>query len=88
MNSPSSVPPGGLSLAEAFNRNCRCTIVDEPALAKGLKTALRTQDPDASIPDAPASLFSATAVFLSREDVDQLRATIEAIEQVIAMPDY
>lgn len=88
MNLPFNAPPRGLSLAEAFNRNCRCTIVDEPALAKGLKTALRAQDPGASIPGSPASMFSTTAVFLSREDVDQLRSTIEAIELAVAMPDY
>ena len=88
MNASSNVPPRGLSLAQAFNRNCRCTIVDEPALAQGLKAALRIEDTSASVPDSAASMFSATAVFLSRQDVDQLRSTIEAIEQVIAMPDY
>ena len=88
MSAPSSARPRSLSLAEAFNRNCRCTIVDEPALAKGLKAALRVEDAGASLPGSLASLFSATGVFLSREDVDQLRSTIEAIEQVIAMPDY
>ena len=63
-------------------------IVDEPALARGLKAALPVQGVAALAPDSRASMFSATAVFLAREDVDRLRLIVAAIERVIAMPLY
>ena len=58
----SSVP--NLRLAAAINRNCRCLIVDEPALARGLQGALSIPPAVMPITDLPASMMSATAVFL------------------------
>ena len=88
MDLPSCTPHRGLSLAAAFNQNCRCVIVDEPALARGLKAALPILNEAAAAPVSGAGMFSATAIFLAREDVDQLSSTITAIERVTAMPAY
>ena len=88
MNLPSCSPAQGLSLAAAFNRDCRCVIVGEPALAKGLEAALPEQDRVALRGDLHASLFSATGIFLAREDVHHLRAVISAIERAIATPSF
>ena len=88
MDLPLCSPAHGLSLAAAFNRDCRCIIVGEPALANGLKAALPAQDRAALPGDAHASLFSATGIFLAREDVDRLRSMIYAIERVIVTPSF
>ena len=84
MDSPSCTPALGLSLATAFNRDCRCVIVGEPALAKALEAALPAQDGAALALDSHPMLFSPTGVFLAREDVYHLRSIVEAIERVIA----
>jgi hypothetical protein len=81
-------PVPQLRLAAAFNRNCRCLIVEEPALARELQAALSIQNAVTPASDLPGSMMSATAVFLSPEDVQQLHAAIHAIERVIATPSY
>lgn len=87
MDHLSCTPARGLSLSAAFNQDCRCVIVDEPALAKGLQAALSAQDAAAAI-DLHSTLFAATGVFLAREDVEHLRCIIDSIERVIATPLY
>jgi len=77
-----------LSLAAAFNRDCRCVIVDEPALALSLEAALLEQGLAGSLRESHPTLFSTTAVFLAREDINSMRAIIAAVEQVIATPAY
>ncbi|MEO7206828.1 MAG: hypothetical protein ABI145_08570 [Steroidobacteraceae bacterium] len=81
-------PVPKLRLAAAFNRNCRCLIVEEPALARELQAALSVQNAVTPASYLPGSMMSATAVFLSPEDVQQLHAAIQAIERVIATPSY
>ena len=88
MARPSCSPAQGLSLAAAFNRDCRCIIVGEPALAKSLEAALPAHDRAALPDDAHDSLFSATGIFLAREDVDHLRSLITAFERAIATASF
>lgn len=88
MELPSCTPQSGLSLATAFNRDCRCVIVDEPALTRGLEAALPAQGGAAKLRDSHATLFSATAVFLARGDITRLRLIIFAIEKIVALPAY
>lgn len=85
---PSCSPDQGLSLAAAFNRDCRCIIVGEPALAEVLEAALPAQDRVALPGDAHASLFSATGIFLAREDIHHMRSMIAAIERAIGTPSF
>ena len=82
-----SCADAGLPIAEALNRNCRCLIVDEPTLARGLSAAL-SAEPGMQIPAPPAALFSATAVFLAPDDVAELRRLISAIEELVALPAF
>ena len=88
MEASSCTTNSALTLAAALNRDCRCMIVDEPALARGLASALSEESAAVTIRDAPATVFSSTAVFLARDDVRQLRAIIAAIEKAVAMPAY
>ena len=85
MTLPSCTPAQGLSLAAAFNEDCRCLIVDDPALTSSLANALPKEDFSIAAQSSNSMLFSATAVFLAREDVANLRATINAIERVIEL---
>src|SRR2546422_1026548 len=81
---PACNPPRELTIATALNRHCRCVIVDESALARGLQAALPEPDLYREIRESRPHLFSSTAVFLAPEDVERMRAIVTAIEQTVA----
>lgn len=83
MNTPVST-----SSASALNRECLCTTINPVALERELATALGDNELYRSIRVTRPHLFSATAVFVTPEQVDKMRAVIEAVEMVIATPAY
>jgi hypothetical protein len=80
--------PASTSSASALNRECLCTTINPAALERELAAALGDNDLYRSIRETRPHLFSATAVFVTPEQVDMMRAVIEAVETVIATPTY
>ena len=76
------------SSASALNRECLCATINPAALERELGAALGDNDLYRSIRETRPHLFSATAVFVTPEQVDKMRAVIEAVEAVIAAPTY
>jgi hypothetical protein len=74
--------------ASALNRDCLCASIDPAALERELAAALGDTDLYRSIRDTRPHLFSATAVFVTPQQVNKMRAVIEAVETVIATPAY
>ena len=80
--------PTSASSASALNRECLRTTINPAALERELATALGDNELYRSIRATCPHLFSATAVFVTPEQVDKMRAVIEAVETVIATPTY
>ncbi len=70
--------------AEQLNRDCFCQTLDRHQLDAILKTDQLNQDLLATQPQ----LFSNTTVFISTQQIEQMRRIIEAIERVLALPAY
>jgi len=83
MNTPAST-----NSATALNRECLCTTIDPAAMQRELASVLGNNDLYHSICATRPHLFSATAVFVAPEQVDRMRAVIEAMETVIGTPAY
>jgi len=80
--------PASTSSASALNRECLCTTINPAALERELAAALGDNELYRSIRATRPHLFSATAVFVTPEQVDKMRGVIEAVESVIATPAY
>jgi hypothetical protein len=80
--------PASTSSASALNRECLCTTINPAALERELAAVLGDNELYRSIRATRPHLFSATAVFVTPEQVDKMRAVIEAVEAVIATPTY
>ena len=76
------------SSAAALNRECLCTTINPAALERELAAALGDNELYRSIRATRPHLFSATAVFVTPEQVGMMRAVIEVAETVIAAPAY
>ena len=68
--------------AAALNRECLCTTINPAALERELAAALGDNDLYRSIRETRPHLFSATAVFVTPEQVNKMRTVIEAVEAV------
>lgn len=75
-------------IAEALNRDCFCVTVSRNALRRELGSGGPNADLHAGILASRAHLFSETAVFVSPEQVERMRAVIGAVEHVVASPAY
>ncbi len=76
------------SLADALNRTCRCIAVDADRLRAALESRPATAGLYASILENQPNLFSASAVFVSRDQLAQMATVIEAAEAAIATEGY
>jgi hypothetical protein len=74
--------------ASALNRECLCTTINPAEMERELSQALGDNDLTRSIRETRPNLFSATAVFVTPQQVDKMRAVIEAVETVIGTPAY
>jgi hypothetical protein len=77
-----------VSSAATLNRECLCTTINPAALERELAAALGDNDLYRSIRETRPHLFSATAVFITPQQVLTMRAVIEAVEAVVATPTY
>jgi hypothetical protein len=75
-------------LATALNRDCLCVTVNRDTLQRELDA----DDADADLYDeilaTRPNLFSATAVFVTPQQVERMREIIRAVEAVVALPAY
>jgi hypothetical protein len=76
------------SSASALNRECLCTTINPAALERELAAALGDSDLYRTIRATRPHLFSATAVFVTPQQVDKMRAVVEAVEAVVATDAY
>jgi hypothetical protein len=74
---------GSKDLATALNRDCLCVTVNRDALRHELDADLY----DEMLATRP-NLFSATAVFVTPQQVERMREIIRAVETVVALPAY
>lgn len=81
-------PIDALTLAEALNHACFCRTVDQQRLQQELVGDENNADVYASTFSSRPHLFSSTAVFVSHTQLEQMRAVIQAVEAVVALPAY
>ncbi len=75
-------------LATALNRDCLCVTVDHDTLRRELDADGADADLYDDILATRPNLFSATAVFVTPEQAERMRAIIRAVETVAALPAY
>lgn len=84
---PSGGSPGKTK-AERLNQYCACVTLDRQAISQSLVNQLG-DDAD-GILSSPTwrQLFSNVAVFVPPRDLEQMKATVQALEAAAALPDY
>lgn len=75
-------------LAESLNHHCYCKTLNKAVLQKQLETHPSLEGMMKSIGQSRPHLFSSTVVFISTEIERKMGQAIQAIERVIALPQY
>ena len=79
---------GSEDLATALNRDCLCVTVNHDTLRHDLDADGANADLYDEILATRPNLFSATAVFVTPQQVERMREIIRAVETVVALPAY
>jgi hypothetical protein len=74
--------------AESLNRGCVCRPLDPDRLCRELETEPSLAGLCEDIARTRPHLFSATAVFISREQFNRIAVMIAAVESVVGLPGY
>jgi hypothetical protein len=74
--------------AESLNRGCVCRLLDPDRLHRELETEPSLAGLREDIARTRPHLFSATAVFISREHLDRMASLIAAVESVVSLAGY
>ncbi|MGZ9218495.1 MAG: hypothetical protein ACXW5W_15910 [Candidatus Binatia bacterium] len=74
--------------AESLNRGCVCRPLDPDRLHRELEAEPSLAGLSDDIARTRPHLFSATAVFISREQFNRIAAMIAAVESVVSLPGY
>jgi len=75
-------------LAMALNRDCLCVTVNRDTLRRELDADGADADLYDEMLATRPNLFSATAVFVTPQQVERMREIIRAVETVVALPAY
>lgn len=75
-------------IAEALNTGCACQTLDSNQLKSQLERDPLLKGIFEDILQTRPNLFSATSVFLSKNQLEQMTELINTIEKVIAIPEY
>lgn len=75
-------------LATALNRDCLCVTVNHDTRRRELDADGANADLYDEILATRPNLFSATAVFVTPQQVERMHAIIRAVETVVAIPAY
>ena len=78
----------GEDLATALNRDCLCLTVNRDSLRRELDADGNNGDLYETILATRPNLFSATAVFVTPQQIERMRAIIRAVETVVALSAY
>lgn len=76
------------SIAELLNRHCACQFLDQTLLAAELEARPHLAGLATEIAQTRPHLFSATMVFITPEQRDQMQAIIRAVTDVVALPSW
>lgn len=79
---------GSEDLATALNRDCLCVTVNRDTLRHDLDADGANADLYDGILATRPNLFSATAVFVTPQQVERMHQIIRAVETVVALPAY
>jgi len=79
---------GSEDLATALNRDCLCVTVNRDTLRRDLDADGADADLYREILATRPNLFSATAVFVTPQQVERMREIIRAVETVVALSAY
>jgi hypothetical protein len=73
--------------ADTLNQECDCAVADVPQLRRGLASALGGNLP-ASLAETHPHLFSDAPVFVDHHHASDMRALVDAVYRVAALPGY
>jgi len=76
------------TIAERLNRECHCINIDPGTLHQQLDLMLGDSHIPGSLIEERPHLFAKFGVFATQAQVSQMAETIQAVEQVVAMPAY
>src|SRR5687768_11880153 len=85
---PSCDPFEDSDSSAALNHHCRCITVNEALLSREIETDLAEPELYGAIRESRPHLFSPTAVFVARADIERMRAIVTAIEHVVGTSAY
>ncbi|HSD41639.1 MAG TPA: hypothetical protein VLD36_07205 [Burkholderiales bacterium] len=85
---PADRPAPGPTSAESLNRGCACRTLDPQRLIGQLESDPALAGLHDEIAHRRPHLFSATAVFISERQLERVAALVDAIERIVALPDY
>lgn len=75
-------------MIETLNRDCHCISLDRDALRCALEADPASSGLYQLIEERCPHLFASLPLFVSREHVRQMGQVIDAVERVVALPDY
>lgn len=76
------------SIAEQLNRACACRFLDQQKLQQQLELDPALRGLAAEIAATRPNLFSATMVFITPQQRQQIQQIISAVERVVALPGW
>jgi len=75
-------------MIESLNRDCYCISLDREALRRALEADPAASGLPALIEERCPHLFASLPLFVSRGQVRAMSRVIDAVERVVALPDY
>jgi len=76
------------TLVDALNRSCHCISVDQGALQQTLEAGFGASETFSRLQQTHPHLFADSPVFVSREQIEQMKAVITAINHVAGLERY
>lgn len=75
-------------LTETLNRDCSCITMSREALRRALESDSALDGLYRLVSDERPHLFSQTAYFVSRRQIERMAEIVQAVEAVVALPAY
>ena len=86
LQKPDRVP--GETAAERLNRHCTCVTLDRSAITRALEDQLGPEAGELLAEKDCPPFFSNVAVFIPPRALEQMRATVKALESATELPEY
>ena len=75
-------------MIDMLNRDCHCVSLDREALRRALEADPASSGLHDLIEERCPHLFASLPLFVAREDIRRMGQLIQAVERVVALPDY